>query len=83
MFEQYSYLKLDIANLPESKVFGKVKAIQGMLVEIVGVQLLPLDRAGEGEEGDGAEADARREARRHRRTPTLGGSRGREPRPPL
>ena len=38
MFEQYSYLKSDIANLPESKVFGKVKAIQGMLVEIGGVQ---------------------------------------------
>ena len=38
LFEQYSYLKSDIANLPESKVFGKVKAIQGMLVEIGGVQ---------------------------------------------
>ena len=38
MFEQFSYLKSDIMRLPESRIFGKVKTIQGMLVEIGGVQ---------------------------------------------
>lgn len=38
MFEQYSYLKSDISRLPESRIIGKVKTIQGMLVEIGGVQ---------------------------------------------
>ena len=38
MFDHYTYLKSDISRLSGSRISGKVKAIQGMLVEIGGIQ---------------------------------------------
>lgn len=38
MLDHYTYLKSDISRLSGSRISGKVKAIQGMLVEIGGIQ---------------------------------------------